>query len=168
MKLASEFGQYASAVSTLGAMGVASPSAEVVETLRVKHPEGKLPVDPRLDKHISDSIISASKEEVMYALWSFPKGTACSRSGLRVERILQLVGSGIGVESPDSVISLFTRVVNLLLHGNVPTTLCPLIASGNLVPLLKKDGSIRPIAVGEILRRIASKIVLRRIGREVS
>ena len=52
------------------------------------------------------------------------------------------------------------QVVNILLAGNAPTTLSPYLAGGNLTSLLKSKGTgwdVRPIVVGEILRRLVGK-----------
>jgi hypothetical protein len=40
--------------------------------------------------------------------------------------------------------------------GEAPAEIAPYIGSAHLIPLLKADESIRPIAVGEILRRLLS------------
>ena len=48
--------------------------------------------------------------------------------------------------------------MNGLLAGAVPQPIAQLLVSGNLVPLLKKDGNVRPVVVGEVLRRLVSKI----------
>ena len=53
--------------------------------------------------------------------------------------------------------------INLALSGNAPTEFAPYFASAPLVPVQKKDGSLRPIAVGGVLRRIVSKICVKKI-----
>ena len=45
--------------------------------------------------------------------------------------------------------------------GQIPSDLFSFIASAPLVALKKKDGGVRPIAVGEIWRRWASKLAAR-------
>jgi hypothetical protein len=42
------------------------------------------------------------------------------------------------------------------LHAAIQQPLC----AANLIPLSKKDGGIRPIAVGDVLRRVAGKVLL--------
>ena len=89
-------------------------------------------------------------------LRTFPKGTACSPSDLRVQHLLDALDSRL----PISMESLLHHVVNILLAGNAPTTLSPYLAGGNLTSLLKSKGTgwdVRPIAVGEILRRLVGK-----------
>ena len=41
--------------------------------------------------------------------------------------------------------------------GNIPPSLRPYFSSANLFALGKKDGGLRPIAVGNTLRRLVSK-----------
>jgi hypothetical protein len=45
-------------------------------------------------------------------------------------------------------------------HGKVPQDMAPALCGANLTPLRKKDGGVRPIAVGEVLRRLACKTLL--------
>ena len=61
----------------------------------------------------------------------------------------------------DQVISAILDVVNLLAHGEAPTSIAPYLCGANLLALKKKDGGIRPIAVGEILRRLVAKCLCR-------
>jgi hypothetical protein len=46
--------------------------------------------------------------------------------------------------------------INGTLHSEVQKTMC----SSNLIPLKKKDGGIRPIAVGDTVRRLIGKVLL--------
>jgi hypothetical protein len=56
-----------------------------------------------------------------------------------------------------------TSFTNLFLSGKALATFAPFMSSANLIPLLKKDGvSIRPIAVGEVLRRLISKCCVKK------
>ena len=47
--------------------------------------------------------------------------------------------------------------MTLILKGNTPSQLRPYFFGASLVALRKKDGGIRPIAVGCTLRRLAAK-----------
>jgi hypothetical protein len=42
----------------------------------------------------------------------------------------------------------------------IPEDMAPALCRANLTPLRKKDGGVRPIAVGEILRRLVGKAIL--------
>jgi len=54
--------------------------------------------------------------------------------------------------------SALADFVNLVLRGSVPDRVRPVFFGASLFPFLKKDGGIRPIAVGLTLRRLVSKI----------
>ncbi|GJW27470.1 hypothetical protein Tco_0044345 [Tanacetum coccineum] len=104
-----------------------------------------------------------SKGEVQ----SFPKGTSCGRDGLRAQHILDALcgeGSTIAV----GLLKAISMVVNLLLEGRCPKVLAEFVASAPLTPLLKPDNGIRPIAVGAIWRRLASKVAMRGVRKEMS
>ena len=61
---------------------------------------------------------------------------------------------------PTSIDSLLHQVVNLLITGEVPAALAPYLAGGNLTAIMKLKElgwDVRPIAVGEVLRRLAGK-----------
>jgi len=61
----------------------------------------------------------------------------------------------------DSInLHILTNFVNLILDTTkVPTAVQPIFFGARLIPLKKKDGGLRPIAVGNTLRRLVSKIV---------
>ena len=61
----------------------------------------------------------------------------------------------------DEAISAVLDVVNLLARGEDPTSVAPYLCRASLLALKKKDGGIRPIAVGEILRRLVAKCLCR-------
>lgn len=94
--------------------------------------------------------ISITKEQVVIQLRRFPKDSACANSGDRAQHHLDLIASGLPYGET------LTIYLNLLLGGKAPGEIAPYIGSAHLIPLLKPDDSIRPIAVGEILRRLLS------------
>jgi len=47
------------------------------------------------------------------------------------------------------------------LAGGLPRELAPIWCTSALIPLAKKDGGVRPIAVGDTLRRLVGKVALR-------
>ena len=61
----------------------------------------------------------------------------------------------------DQAISAVLEVVNLLARGEAPIFIAPYLCGAGLLARKKKDGSIRPIAVGEILRRLVAKCLCR-------
>ena len=49
-----------------------------------------------------------------------------------------------------------TKVVNLFASGNAASGTAEYCAGANLYAANKKDGGIRPIAVGDVMRRLVS------------
>ena len=63
----------------------------------------------------------------------------------------------LSTEHRDEIVQQCTSLVNLLAKGDAPRCLVPFLAGGNLTALPKKDKGIRPIAVGEVWRRLTAK-----------
>jgi hypothetical protein len=103
-------------------------------------------------KHDLTNIIplSITMDQVSTQLRRFPKDSACANSGDRVQHHLDLIASGLPYSEA------LTIYLNLLLGGKAPAEIAPYIGSAHLIPLLKADESICPMAVGEILRRLLS------------
>ena len=57
----------------------------------------------------------------------------------------------------DGLIVSLTDLANILLAGKTPASVTPILFGGSLIALEKKDGGIRPIAVGYIWRRLTAK-----------
>ena len=97
---------------------------------------------------------------VLKALRSFPAGTAPGPSRLRASHLKEAVLC----PSPSrgtSVLQAITDVINLLSSGCVPPEVIPHLCGANLLAVRKKSGGLRPIAVGEVLRRLTSKCISR-------
>ena len=56
------------------------------------------------------------------------------------------------------------RFVDLCASGSLPPELSEFVTAANLIPLKKKSGpkDVRPIACGEVLRRLVEKVILRK------
>ena len=93
----------------------------------------------------------------MTILKSFSKATACGPSGLRIQHLL----NAAEVPLPPPIGALLRDVVNLLASGKVAVSVSKFLAGGSLTALDKNkpDGlpDIRPIAMGEALRRLVGK-----------
>ena len=74
-------------------------------------------------------------------------------------------------EAGSRLLSALSDLVNVMLRGEVPQFAVPILYSANECAIRKKDGGIRPIAVGNTIRRLSvkvgSKIVVRALGEEL-
>ena len=148
-----QVGQYRKAIQALSSSGLASPSPNVLQEMLTKHrqsPPPSLPTDPVPPPMVlSESIVSRSVR-------SFPRGSAAGPSGFRVSQLREAVLC----PSPSlasQTISILTKFVNLLVKGCTPPSVTPHLCGASLLACHKKNGGLRPIAVGEVLRRLTSK-----------
>ena len=100
--------------------------------------------------------IQVYKDVVAQTLKRFKPGTGAGASGLKVEHLLTLVKANL----LDSLVAVLTKMVN----GNIGEHVAPFLFGANLFALLKPNKDVRPIACGEVLRRLAGKILCRNFG----
>ena len=151
-KLAIQHGQYSKVIKALTSDGLASPSAAVRQEMLSKHPQS---APPSLPPGPVPPPASVSDSAVHKCVRSFPNGSAPGPSGLRPSHLQEAVGC----PSPDQaskVLAALTRFVNLLAAGHAPSHVVPHLCGATLLASRKKGGH-RPIAVGEVLRRLVSK-----------
>ena len=87
-------------------------------------------------------------------IFNFPPGSAGGLDGLTPQHLKDL----IRIDGEDgALLEVLTDFINLVLRGSVPPEIRPIFFGGRILALSKKDGGIRPIAVGNVLRRIAAK-----------
>ncbi len=86
-------------------------------------------------------------------LKSFPLDSAPGPSALRTQRILE----ALGPSTSTPLLEQLTALTNALAQGSAPVEVAPNVAGAGLMALAKPKGGVRPIAVGEILRRITGK-----------
>ncbi|OXA61805.1 RFX-like transcription factor daf-19 [Folsomia candida] len=82
------------------------------------------------------------------------------RKGRRILKDLLSPTLGQGGEE---LIKATKALLGLMLRGDVPEEVCPIFYGASLTALLKKTGGIRPVAVGNVWRRLLAKIVVNRI-----
>ena len=68
----------------------------------------------------------------------------------------------------DKALQALTKVINLMVDGKLPEDVSPFMAGARLHAVKEKDGGIRPIAVGNLLRRLASKLVAREVATKAA
>ena len=136
---------------------IADMSNATLSTLQQKHPSPHPNTCiPPLPQDSVAHTVSMSVEEVAKAIRSFPNGSAGGPDGLRPQHLKDMVGlstTGRG----HSLLSALATFLSLVLAGKTPPSFFPYFGA-NLIALQKKDGGVRPIAVGCTLRRLAAKV----------
>ena len=150
--------------------GIAPQGAETLEALKEKHPPA--PENLSLPGPPDGSFVPviATEDDVRKAILSFRAGSSGGPDGIRPGHLRTLIGHG-AAEAGSRLLSTLTDFVNMLLRGEVPNFAAPVLFGANICAIQKKDGGIRPIAVGSTLRRLATKVgarsVMSRLGEEL-
>ena len=149
------------ACQTLLSSGIAPNNDTTWQLLKAKNPAAEIPIIPSVH---SGSISLDSSFEIGAVLRSFPKVTAAGPSGLCIQHLLDVISVPLTSSLRD--------VVNLLVSGKAPQAVSKFMAGGRLIALNKnKEGSppdIRPIVVGESLRRLAGKCICASLKEKIS
>ena len=128
----------------------------VFAEMRSKHPSATAVPDlARLGAANVGLVPFASADDVAVALASFGKHSGAGPSGLRPFHLKQALTPA----HKDQVLDHLSSMVNLLIKGQAHPDVSPWLCGALLMALPKKDGSARPIAVGEMFRRLAGKVL---------
>jgi len=90
---------------------------------------------------------------------SFPPGSAAGPSGLRPQHLLDCLNSADSASKAGLLEALLTLVMTVS-SGRLHSRAAPYLCAARLIPLRKKGGGVRPIAVGDTLRRLVAKWLL--------
>ena len=128
-------------------------SAEAASQLQAKHPAAHPDRKPFQDPS-EFTALAVTEDQVWKALRSFPAGSRGGPDGFRPQHMVDLASCR---EAGRELMTNLTAFVNLLLEGRCPLRVANILFGGKLLALNKKDGGIRPIAVGYYWRRLAAK-----------
>ena len=159
-----EEGQLGRAAKALVSKGVDLDSAAARQEMERKHPQPEVASPP--PEEISCRPVSMTSREVYEGVRGFKTGTAAGPSGLRAEHLKEAKGRGEGRGA--AALGAVTKLVNTMAAGKVPKEVAPYLFGANLFALLKKGGGHRPVAVGDILRRLTSKCIAYKVNFEAS
>ena len=96
-----------------------------------------------------------SAGEVETALKSFPIGSSAGLSGLRPCHSLEMCRS----DERSRLLETLASFCSALANNSFSSDCMKLLTTARLVAVSKPNGGVRPIAVGETLRRLAAKCV---------
>lgn len=135
---------------------IADRSDSILEALRSKHPPPHPDISfPHQLEEFSD--IEVSTEEVIFAIKSFPAGSAGAPDGLRPQHLKDMIHPATANGS--TLVSNLSRFTSLVLQGRVLSLFRPFFFGAWLTALTKKEGGVKPIAVGCTLRHLIAKVV---------
>ena len=83
-----------------------------------------------------------------------PRGSGCGPSGWKYEHLEVLSDNSVIADS-------FVSVCDLIAKGSFPSSVSGLLSGSKLIALPKTGGDVRPIAIGECLRRVTAKVICR-------
>lgn len=98
-----------------------------------------------------------TEKEVEKGISSFNADSASGIDGLSPQHLKDLLALNCGGTASQLLTSL-TKLTNLMLSGKVCAEFVPFLYGASLIAFNKKDGGIRPIAIGATLRRLVSKL----------
>lgn len=159
-------GAFSKAAKHLISDGLQNASDDkVLDKLRTLHPQGARLVTPQNlpspDWDGSEEGRRDRLELIRKVILGFPVGSAPGPSGLRPSHLQDLVRRS----SPgaDRLLGVLDEFIYHAIQGDLSTKVLQWLGAARLIPLRKKDPdptAVRPVAVGETLRRMVGKFLL--------
>lgn len=140
-------------------------SPSTLSQLRLKHPDR--PPDRRPYPEVASPPIVIVESQVLKAINSFPPGSSGGITRLRPLHLKEVLRSDVGHQR-ELLLFQLTAFVNRIISNQLPVFIMPVLLGANLTALNKKNGGIRPIAVGETIRRIACKCAMRQVEPQLT
>jgi hypothetical protein len=131
----------------------------VVAEMRAKHPAARAEdaaAAQDLRRVDASNACKVDHIEILKLVKAFPKASAGGPTELKPQHVLDSFVHNWQGEVGRNL----AAVVNMMLQGDCPETVRPWVMGAKLAALPKKDGGLRPIAIGETLRRITGKAMM--------
>ena len=102
-----------------------------------------------------------SKKDLFSSIRGSPRGSGCGPSGWRYEHIrLSLRACPVSDH--------LYKACAVIARGHLPHSISSLLSASRLIAIPKKNGDVRPIAVGEVFRRITAKVICNQLKSNFS
>ena len=148
-------GRLGKACATLSSSGLAPDVAATGQKLRGKHPAGPSPLPVLRVPGDSPAMQLGPEFNLKGVLASFAKNVGTDNTNFRVQHLVDACSASL----PRALLGSLRRVINLLLSGEAHFDTQQFLAGAKLTALTKGEDDVRPIAAGNVFRRIASKCV---------
>ena len=151
-------GDISGAIRLLCSEDTLAPNNEcTLKKLLEKHPEHEK-IQLFLDKSLEENNFNTNILSIKKAISSFKPGSAGGLDALRPQHLKDLVSDELGTFSSNLLLAV-SSFMDSVLDGSIPEIIRPIFYGASLCALNKKDGGIRPIAVGLCFRRLVAKII---------
>ena len=132
----------------LTSSGLAEASADTTAKLASKHPARASEIPKNTTPHHKS--ISLSRSVLFDVIRKSPRGSGTGPSGWRFEHLKALLESDITADCLFSACSAIAQ-------GILPEAASNLLSSSRLIAIPKPNGDVRPIAIGECIRRLTAR-----------
>ena len=156
-------GQFSRAAKISSLEGIATDNRKTPTELKKLHSEENEILEPL--EGYSCEAYQFDKGKVLLQLQSFSKVTAAGPSKMYPEHPLHAINCSISDQSKRKM-NFLTKLVNFASRGQLPSFVAPAFCSATLTALNKKKTGIRPIAVGEVIRRLVAKCIAKEAAIE--
>ena len=156
-----EDGDYGGAVRiACSEESIADITEETITLLKEKHPaphsESSIPNPPQPDD--VHPLPEVSEEVTTGAIQTFPCGSAAGPDCIRPQHLVDLT-SASAERGGKYLFRALAEFAKFILRGDLPESIKQVFFGATLIPLHKKGGGVRPVAVGQTLRRLVAKCV---------
>lgn len=159
MKLASD-GQYSRAMRAISNSPMADiNSGDVLQKLKDLHPTPTEPIR-QISRNQLPPTPEITEAEVLRAARSMNPASAPGPDCFSPRLIRLLAFTSISPQAGVTGLGALTNLVRRLAKGNLPHKTLPLFAAATLLPIKPRPHKIRPIAIGQALRRLTTKVLL--------
>ena len=140
-----------------------STPSDDVDALQKLHPRRAVPVVP-VPQEPSDLVqLEFESSDIRRACKSFPPGSTGGPSGLRPVHLQEMLKA----DDDDNLSQSLASFVSDFNMGRLPQATRPWFCGARIVGLQKEPSGVRPVAIGEVLRRLAGKCLVNRSHDEV-